>query len=381
MLSGRAPFQSYSVENDATAIIERIKGGEFSLQGPEWDFVSDEAKSLIQGTTSFRIVMIVQVVVVSTVVMFGILACGRHLLVKYSIDREHCSHVVVRQRELNVLVSVCLISYIRLRLLSRDSCCGYAGLLTVDAKQRLTIEDLQHNVWIQSQDPDVCSTTPLSSSGLASWKRSDAKVRVSTTMDAFQQAHRDGFRLREVAMAPLAKRRQKKPLPCSDDSSSGDDSASEDSSCSSEESPNKFRDLNSSEISANSIGGQFAFPPSYSTETRTLSASLALVNSGTGTWLEESSESVGLRDSCTSALVPSTTPLFQDLAEFPNIDCAVEEVNSSSPDVGRGLKRRFIVGSSVEECNDDSDDKDDCAVIGGDSDTAQKRRQASTTVL
>lgn len=267
-----------------------------------------------------------------------------------------------------------------MRLFSRDSSYGYAGLLTVDAKQRLTIEDLQHNVWIQSQDPDVCSTTPLSSSSLAPWKRSDAKVRVSTTMDAFQQAHRDGFRLREVATAPLAKRRQKKPLPRSDDSNSGDDSASEDSSCSSDESPNKFRDSNSSEISANSSGGQFAFPPSYSTETRTLSASLALVDSGSGIWLEESPE-VGLRDSCTSALVPSTTPLFQDLAEFPNIDCAVEEVNSSSPDVGRGLKRRFIVGSSVEECTDDSDDKDDCAVIGGDSDSAQKRRQASTAVL
>lgn len=114
MLSGRAPFQSHSLENDATAIIERIKGGEFSLQGPEWDFVSDEAKSLIQGTTSFRIIMIVQVVVVSSVVMFGILACGRYLLVKYSIVKERCSHVVVRLRELYVLVfvSVCLTSYI-----------------------------------------------------------------------------------------------------------------------------------------------------------------------------------------------------------------------------------------------------------------------------
>ena len=49
MLSGKAPFQGQSRDDNATSIIERIKGGEFSLRGPEWNYVSDDAKSLIQG--------------------------------------------------------------------------------------------------------------------------------------------------------------------------------------------------------------------------------------------------------------------------------------------------------------------------------------------
>ena len=49
MLSGRVPFQRHSREGNAAAIMEKIKGGEFSLDGPEWESVSDAAKKLIQG--------------------------------------------------------------------------------------------------------------------------------------------------------------------------------------------------------------------------------------------------------------------------------------------------------------------------------------------
>ena len=51
MLSGKAPFQSSS--NDSAAdIMSRIKGGEFSLNGKEWEAVSDQAKQVIQGEYS-----------------------------------------------------------------------------------------------------------------------------------------------------------------------------------------------------------------------------------------------------------------------------------------------------------------------------------------
>lgn len=49
MLSGRVPFQSYSREASAAAIMQRIREGEFSFVGPQWDLVSSRAKSVIKG--------------------------------------------------------------------------------------------------------------------------------------------------------------------------------------------------------------------------------------------------------------------------------------------------------------------------------------------
>ena len=49
MLSGRVPFQSYSREASAAAIMQRIREGEFSFVGPQWDLVSSQAKSVIKG--------------------------------------------------------------------------------------------------------------------------------------------------------------------------------------------------------------------------------------------------------------------------------------------------------------------------------------------
>lgn len=48
MLSGKAPFQVCSRDN-ASAIMQRIKNGEFSFSGPEWTLVSSQAKQVIQG--------------------------------------------------------------------------------------------------------------------------------------------------------------------------------------------------------------------------------------------------------------------------------------------------------------------------------------------
>lgn len=49
MLSGSVPFQSYSREASAAAIMQRIREGEFSFSAPQWDLVSGQAKSVIKG--------------------------------------------------------------------------------------------------------------------------------------------------------------------------------------------------------------------------------------------------------------------------------------------------------------------------------------------
>ncbi|CAN7999602.1 unnamed protein product, partial [Ixodes hexagonus] len=49
MLSGRAPFQSPSRHASAAALMQRIREGEFCFDGPQWDPVSEEAKSVIRG--------------------------------------------------------------------------------------------------------------------------------------------------------------------------------------------------------------------------------------------------------------------------------------------------------------------------------------------
>lgn len=49
MLSGRTPFQSPSRHASAAALMQRIREGEFCFDGPQWDPVSEQAKSVIRG--------------------------------------------------------------------------------------------------------------------------------------------------------------------------------------------------------------------------------------------------------------------------------------------------------------------------------------------
>ncbi|XP_050036786.1 ribosomal protein S6 kinase alpha-5-like isoform X2 [Dermacentor andersoni] len=49
MLSGRAPFQTPSRNASAAALMQRIREGEFSFNGPQWEPVSDQAKDVIRG--------------------------------------------------------------------------------------------------------------------------------------------------------------------------------------------------------------------------------------------------------------------------------------------------------------------------------------------
>lgn len=49
MLSGRAPFHARSRDESATAVIARIKAGEFDFHASAWQSVSHEAKMLTKG--------------------------------------------------------------------------------------------------------------------------------------------------------------------------------------------------------------------------------------------------------------------------------------------------------------------------------------------
>jgi len=87
----------------------------------------------------------------------------------------------------------------------------FLGLLTVDPKGRLAMQDLLDNEWIRGIDKDIFSTTPLATPDVLSLTRSTmSKVQnqISATMNAFHKAHRAGFRLQDISKAPLARRRK-----------------------------------------------------------------------------------------------------------------------------------------------------------------------------
>ena len=97
-----------------------------------------------------------------------------------------------------------LILCLELRLLC-DS-----GLLTVNPKERLTMQDLIANEWINGRNlettplatPDVLSLTPGSINAVQS--------QITATLSAFHQVHRAGFRLQSIDNAPLVVRRRKR---------------------------------------------------------------------------------------------------------------------------------------------------------------------------
>lgn len=49
MLCGRAPFHARSRDDNASAVMARIKGGEFSFSSIAWEGVSEEAKAVVRG--------------------------------------------------------------------------------------------------------------------------------------------------------------------------------------------------------------------------------------------------------------------------------------------------------------------------------------------
>ncbi|XP_013401008.1 ribosomal protein S6 kinase alpha-5 [Lingula anatina] len=148
MLSGKAPFQTDSKDERAASIMHKIKEGEFTFSGQEWNMVSEEAKKLIKG------------------------------------------------------------------------------LLTVDPRRRISMRELIRSKWLRGNDDKIFSETPLMTPDILTLSSGHINFQLHATMDAFHMAAREGFRLQDVAKAPLAQRRKLKKSSNDARSSSSDSSAS-----------------------------------------------------------------------------------------------------------------------------------------------------------
>ena len=88
-------------------------------------------------------------------------------------------------------------------------CTMFVGLLTVNPKERITMQDLLNNEWINGTNLE---TTPLATPDVLSVTRgsiSAVQSQISATLSAFHQARRAGFRLQDVSNAPLVRRRKR----------------------------------------------------------------------------------------------------------------------------------------------------------------------------
>ena len=88
-----------------------------------------------------------------------------------------------------------------------------SGLLTVDPRQRITMVELRASDWLTNSSSRNHSTTPLCTPEMLSLSKSSVshvQDQISVTLTAFHKAYREGFRLQDVDMAPLARRRKLK---------------------------------------------------------------------------------------------------------------------------------------------------------------------------
>lgn len=119
MLSGQVPFQSEQrgmTSSYAADIMQKIKEGDFSLDGEAWKGVSEDAKELVKG-----------------------MWCGMSSLTVQTLSEF-----------LRALLDKCPCGC-RLSMIK--------GLLTVDPERRLKLSDLKENSWLQGGAS--MSTTPL----------------------------------------------------------------------------------------------------------------------------------------------------------------------------------------------------------------------------
>lgn len=104
------------------------------------------------------------------------------------------------------------------------------GLLTVDPKKRLTMEDLSKNEWLLRNNRSIFPQHTLRTPGVLSQGSNYLQFQISATMDAYHKAEREGFRLQDVNKARLAQRRKKKNNSVDGRSESSDSSNSTHSS-------------------------------------------------------------------------------------------------------------------------------------------------------
>ncbi|XP_071450098.1 ribosomal protein S6 kinase alpha-5-like [Hetaerina americana] len=130
------------------------------------------------------------------------------------------------------------------------------GLLTVDPKKRLTMNELLANEWLYPggrglglhpmppiKQSSLYSCTPLMTPDIltAGSSHRATEMGMRATFDAFHRAHREGFRLQEVSNAKLAQRRRMKKSSndARSNSTSSSFSTSSSSGMSSIQTPNK----------------------------------------------------------------------------------------------------------------------------------------------
>ncbi|KAK2190843.1 hypothetical protein NP493_66g02001 [Ridgeia piscesae] len=283
MLSGRVPFQSHSREGTAAAIMEKIKGGEFSLSGPEWASVSESAKKLIQG------------------------------------------------------------------------------LLTVDPRQRFTMSELQASEWLADSSSEHHSATPLCTPDLLSLSKaavSHVQDQISVTLTAFHKAHREGFRLQDVDMAPLARRRKLKKNSRSSSSSDGGSSHGGRATPTTQLSNSPLcgspaRNLSSN--SAQSYGSSTGFTPlkPHNLDSAVHEQAITIPSD-----YFSFHEKDGITSSSASAVGSTTTTVTSSLSSQQS--SRLDELSSSNESITKGTKRKL-------EIYDESDgEDDDCFIVGDD---------------
>lgn len=104
------------------------------------------------------------------------------------------------------------------------------GLLTVDAKHRLTLEGLASHSWLT---PQSAPSTPLQTSCVLGREKGTASAALKHTFHAFHQATKAGFTLGDVSRARLARRRKERgkgTSPCPANGGSNSSTASTSSS-------------------------------------------------------------------------------------------------------------------------------------------------------
>eukprot|EP00118_Oscarella_pearsei_P013360 m.106151 g.106151 ORF g.106151 m.106151 type:complete len:141 (+) comp37252_c0_seq7:211-633(+) len=84
------------------------------------------------------------------------------------------------------------------------------GLLTVDPKKRLTVYQALSHSWLTTGSEKVIAAPLMTPELLGSARKRSVEMAVSATLNAFHMAAKDGFVLRDVALAPLARRRKRK---------------------------------------------------------------------------------------------------------------------------------------------------------------------------
>ncbi|XP_064600008.1 LOW QUALITY PROTEIN: ribosomal protein S6 kinase alpha-5-like [Liolophura sinensis] len=232
------------------------------------------------------------------------------------------------------------------------------GLLTVDPKQRFTMKDLQHNEWLSGSNTQIFSATPLMTPGILSACSNSVQVQLQATMNAFHKATKEGFRLQDVAKAPLAQRRKMKKSSTEARSSSSDSTNSHGSGGSLTQSPMRqsqspmrqspVRNLsNTSHCSASSTG----FVPGR------------VPTPNSSTQLQENSGVFSYRDARIASMLLSvnTGP------EYGGNEGTVQP-----PPAHTGTKRKLSLESTT------STDEEDCIIIGDeDEDSNSEEDQQS----